>query len=292
MKKIIILLTFIFAFGIVQSQIGRYPYSKGIASAGGGYCDEYQAVYDAMTNKPSSSVAAAQNTMVETIVAGNGGTTWDKLLAAWNFANEVNTDDEALINLVNPGTFDATITGSPAFTAFEGFQGAVGKYGCTNITPSTEGGTLFTLNDCSMGVYTRTTSTSTVSLMAATDGESNIYTAIVPYTSADNAGFGMNEANWGNAFSNTGTAAFWIAVRTASDAEVLYKNGSSVKTTTRVSTSLPPQPVYFNTNNGVSAGDWQISFGFMGAALDQTDVTVITNAVETYMDSNSKGIIE
>jgi len=35
MKKLLILLTFIFAFGIVQSQIGRYPYSKGIAEAGG-----------------------------------------------------------------------------------------------------------------------------------------------------------------------------------------------------------------------------------------------------------------
>ena len=34
MKKLLILLTFIFAFGIVQSQIGRYPYSKGIASTG------------------------------------------------------------------------------------------------------------------------------------------------------------------------------------------------------------------------------------------------------------------
>ena len=37
--------------------------------------------------------------------------------------------------------------------------------------------------------------------------------------------------------------------------------------------------------------DEEISLFFAGAYLDNTEIATLTNAVEAYMDSNSKGVI-
>jgi hypothetical protein len=42
--------------------------------------------------------------------------------------------------------------------------------------------------------------------------------------------------------------------------------------------------VYFFEND-------QISFGFLGKGLTPTDVGIITDTFEAYMDSNNKGVI-
>jgi hypothetical protein len=64
-----------------------------------GFCDEYQTVYDAFTTPPSSSVAAAQDTMVKTLV---DGAVWDDLDVFQGYAQSTNSDGEALLNWKSP----------------------------------------------------------------------------------------------------------------------------------------------------------------------------------------------
>jgi hypothetical protein len=118
----------------------------------GGFCAEYKTIHDAMTNKPFSSVAQEQNTLVKTLVDVG---VWAKLDLFYLFAQESNNDSEALINWVTPGTYNCSLPVAPTFTALEGFTGdASTQYINTNWNPSANG-VNYKLNNASMGVYVR-----------------------------------------------------------------------------------------------------------------------------------------
>ena len=63
------------------------------------YCDEYQAVYDAYTTKPSDAVATIWNTCVETWVDNGEWATKDVIQVN---AAHTNTDGEALLDWKQP----------------------------------------------------------------------------------------------------------------------------------------------------------------------------------------------
>ena len=63
------------------------------------YCDEYQAVYDAYTTKPSDAVAAIWNTCVETWVANGEWATKDVIYV---YAAHTNDNGEALLDWKQP----------------------------------------------------------------------------------------------------------------------------------------------------------------------------------------------
>jgi len=100
------------------------------------YTSQYQTVYNSFTTKPSASVAAAQNTMVKSLV-DNG--VWSKLDLFYCFAQEVSSGGEALKNWITPGTYDCTIVGNPSFYSLEGYygKGITGTYLNTNWNVST-----------------------------------------------------------------------------------------------------------------------------------------------------------
>ena len=83
----------------------------------GGYCPEYQAVYDAFTTKPSAALASLQDIMVRALIDCGA---WALLDVFYNYAVHTNAAGEALINWKLPGTFDATAFNAPTFTALEG----------------------------------------------------------------------------------------------------------------------------------------------------------------------------
>ena len=92
------------------------------------FYDEYDPIYAAFTTKPSSTIAAYQEALVyslDTLDFAGGASVWDRMDVFYVFAN--NIEANALINWVNPGTFDADNVSSTSFTAYEGFTEMVLK---------------------------------------------------------------------------------------------------------------------------------------------------------------------
>lgn len=256
------------------------------------YSTQYQAVYDAMTNKPTSSIAAAQNTMVESPVSDG---VWAKLDVFYLFAQYSNSDSEALKNWVNPGTFDANAVSAPTFTALEGFTGnGSSSYIDTLWNPNDDGVNL-ALDDVCAFAYQRTNGPSGDYLFGCQDVGTNGIN-MLPYFSVGTTGYvQVNDATtigWVAGATNLG---FYLVERTASNERAVYKNNVSLANDAQASTNLPDFKMYVlarsASNTAGSFGAQQVSVFGAGASLSSGERTALMNAIETYMDSNGKGII-
>ena len=254
----------------------------------GGFCAEYQTVYDSFATPPSEAIAVAQNTMVCGLVSDG---VWAKLDLFYLFAQTVNTASEALVNWVNPGTYDAVLNNAPTFVALEGFTTALTgtKYIKTNWNP-TDDGINYTQNSASAGIYIRTNVAENgidfglfenhglyIRTRAAADG----YTARVNSVASNNG-------------TSTDSRGFWIITRENSASENVYRN-KVVDNLVTASTGLGAYDFMVGgENSGGTPGNYcnkQYSVFFTGGALTSAEVTIMTDAVEVYMDSNSKGVI-
>jgi hypothetical protein len=264
--------------------------------AGSSYGDTYQAVYDAMTNKPSADVAEAQNTMVEALVDAG---VWSKLDVFYLFAQESNAASEALINWVNPGTFDATLvnSGDITFTSLEGFaSGGTSGYINTNWNPFANG-VNFAQDDASHGIYSRSNIEESFEDYGINGGDSKWLYMLLRYETLNRFYAGTNDAG-GSDFLGTYTdsTGFWIGNRTGASANRYYRNKVEKRQADIASTGLPNYELYICCYNSVGSPSGsrvtkQFSCFFTGSQLTVQQITDLTDAVEAYMDSNSKGII-
>ena len=115
------------------------------------FCLQYQAVYDAFPSKPDAAYAQQQDIMVRALVAAG---IWAKLDVFYVFAQ--NARDSALVNWVNPGTFNAIeVNGLINFVQWQGYTGnGVNQYLRTQYNPQLHA-TNYLQNSASFGVYIR-----------------------------------------------------------------------------------------------------------------------------------------
>ena len=291
MKRLLFLLLFIPAFALGQSV---YTYGGNALTYGGDvlievpstYCAEYQAVYDAYTTKPSAEAAAIDNTMVAGLVSDG---VWAKLDVFYLYAVHTNDDGEALINIINPGTYDATAYNAPTFTALEGFTGADTKYIDWNV--SLNALTNYAQNDGCIGAYVRTNVDESATVIGAETGADRTTLFI---RSSDNATLRLN-ASSGTGTSNTDSRGMYIGNRVLSTHHDLYKNGALLIHDNIASSGIPTHNMYSlcRNNDGVAElfVTTQLSMIFAGGGLTQTDITNLTNRFETRMDALGKGVI-
>jgi acyl-CoA-binding protein len=254
-----------------------------------GFCDEYKAVYNSFTTPPSSLVAAAQDRMVRSLVSAG---VWAKLDLFYLFAQESNGDSEALKNWVNPGTFDASLVGAPAFTSLEGIKGnGVDAAIDTGYGPSTDGVNL-TLNSNSFGAYSRTNVSEAAALVGQSGGQFYLYPR---HPVLGNTAIARTNdiANLVSADQSDSTG-MWIASRTASDARALYRNKDLRDSDNQATAPLTATDWWFLAIHSGAGLEWsthQISAAFVGGGLTQGESDAATDAIEAYMDSNEKGVI-
>ncbi len=252
------------------------------------YIAQYQTVYDSLTTKPGASVADAQNTMVSSLVSAG---IWAKMDLFYLFAQATNGASEALLNWINPGTFDGTLVNAPAFVALEGFTGGTDEYIDTDYMPESEG-IKYLKDDASFGCYIRTDTDGIKTDMGVQRAGELI---IMQSRSSNSFNHAINDDTVASG-ANTDSRGFYINSRDSSTVTKGYKNGSVVISGAVTSTDIPNSYNLYIlcTNNQITPtnfSDRQLSIAFAGGKLDQTEVTAFTNAVEAYMDSNSKGVI-
>jgi hypothetical protein len=276
-------------YAIFMADFTTTPFDNfaNVVVATTGYIAEYQAVYDSLTTPPSAVIAEEQNAMVSALVTAG---TWAKLDIFYLFAQTVNSDSEALKNWINPGTNDCTLVNAPAFVALEGFTGnGSSSYINTNYNPNTDGSN-YTLNSACLGIYLRTDVTeSTYDLGVQSGTAARIASHIA-------AGTYLNRINdsLSHEPANTDARGLHIQNRTGASATEIFKNGASVDTDSVASVSVPADDIYICCQNNGGPAQYstkQVAVVFAGGGLTIGDVTAITNAIETYMDSNGKGVI-
>ena len=255
-----------------------------------GFSAEYQAVYDAYTIKPDAATAAIWNTYVESGVADGW---WAKEDVEYVYAAHTNDNGEALINWINPGTFDATAFNAPAFTANEGFLGnGTTQYTNTGGWIPSVNGVNYLQDDASQIIYIRT-NISHASWHGTGENADTKDCMISPKNGAS----GYIRTNDGTSVGgvNADGLGMYVNTRTASNVKKLYKNKVAIINASTISIGAPTHSPYcLAYNDDDSAAGFrtdQVSMYAFGGGFTQTDVNNKTDAFETAMDALGTGVI-
>lgn len=195
------------------------------------------------------------------------------------FASQTN----ALLNLVS-STYNNVATNSPTFTAGQGFTGNGSN---AYLAPSSF--TAFSkasLNSISAGVYDLTSRTSGGGNNSIGAQAASAYFGVWALTTA-NPFFSANENTGFSAGSVTNSQGLTALIRTASNAEAAFRNGTSVATSATASVAMPTSlmtTLGFNsattppTVSLVQATTDQIAMDFVGnGSVSMTNISSILN---------------
>jgi hypothetical protein len=254
-----------------------------------GFSAQYQAVYDSFTTPPSESVALAQNTMVQSLVDSG---VWTKLDIFYLFAQESNGASEALLNWISPGVYNATAVSSPLWTSLEGYTGdGIADFINSNWNPSTDA-TNYAQNSASIGCYIRNNVEETVVDFGCNAGGIFIY--FYTRLGGDKSRINLNAGAQDTVSGQIDSRGFWVANRVLATEQDIYRNAIRTLNAAENSTGVPNADLYalcHNSGGPTSFTTKQMSCFFAGGGLTPTDITNFMNALETYMDSNGKGVI-
>lgn len=205
------------------------------------------------------------------------------------------TAESSLKNLVK-NTHHAIAVNSPAFVQYEGWTGGTGKWIDTNYNPATQG-SRYTLNNCSLGVYSRTDATGLYSDIGSRTSTSD-YTAILSRYSGNAIMRLHNAVNPSVTDPEANSLGMFIACRNAASQTGLfgYHNKSSLTVTdTGNTTNIPNCNIFIGArnNNGTPEQESirQLSFAFAGRYFNSTEVGYITDRNEALRDARGKGVI-
>ncbi len=208
-------------------------------------------------------------------------------------ANE--TEEAALRNLVKRA-HDCTKVSTPAFVALEGYTGATGKYLDTNFNGAASG-VNYTLNNASLGVYSRTDADGPYSDIGNRTSTSD-YTAILARYSGNTVMRLHNATNPAVQDAEADSLGMFIVTRNGNTAGALagqHNKTDLVIINTGNTTNIPNCNIFIGArnNNGTpeQVSPRQLSFAFAGKYLDPTQRDLVVDAFEAYMDANGKGVI-
>ena len=258
----------------------------------GGFCAQYQTIYDAFTTPPSDAIAAAQNTMVCGLVDDG---VWAKFDIFYMYAQTTNGGGEALINWITPGTYTATIFNNPVFAALEGFTGnGLNTFINCNWKPFSNG-VKFKSDDGSFGVYVRTHNANNDVEIGCSDAANGKALQLYSWFAGDNA-IMRHQTDLSSAVApHTDAKGMYVANRVLSTHQDLYYNKVRIINGARPSVGITDFDLYVlahnNSGTDTARSLKQVSMAFAGGGFTQPDVNNLTDRFEAYMVSNGKGII-
>lgn len=254
------------------------------------YTAEAQLVFNACGTTPS----ATDKGLINTFVAGlKTDSLWDKL--EWMCVYAMPTANASLINWVSPGIRNPSLTGSPAFDAYQGYTGGAGKRIDTGYIPATHTSKL-TQNSATAGWYNRTNVAVAGWDFGVIGANNNRFDCDCRNTD-DKDYWYTNDTGGGIISSITDSRGFWVQSRTGASTVNTYRNGgSTLQASSRASTGLPNTYSVWNldiNNKGASAGasTRQLSLFFLASGFTQSDSTNFCNRFETLMDAWGTGVI-
>jgi hypothetical protein len=292
MKRVINIVLFLFLSIYLSGQVvtTNVYFSPPVVTSS--YCDEYQAVYDAMATPSEGDTLGWQNDLVQGLIDDG---VWAKGDLFYVIAQRTSAD--AKINWINPGTYDLTDPGStnPAFTKYEGFKGdGSSDYLSTNWDGADT--INYGIKDASVVICIRDSVNSATYVLGAYDGTSGHTISLIPGNTTT-PGRAYINSNLYTSFGAgaTSSKAYYGASRLAANHQETYRNGVSINTDTDASVSVPVgrnvHILGWNNNGTLAYAPYQVAMIFLGGGLSDTEQGNIVTRFEHYMDHLGKGIL-
>jgi hypothetical protein len=239
------------------------------------------ALFAEMEVQPDAARKIVIDTCIKALISSG---VWSLLDVLYVFA--AHTEQAALLNWKNPGTFDATSVSGTAFTEDVGFTGdASADYLETGFNPFSAGGN-YTQNSASFGARTTTDRNDNENkcLMGWVAG------AAVSILRTDSAtGFGtMNINSSGANIAGAATGLGWWAVTTESDPAVqtVYKDGAEFDSGSRTSAAIADGDTFQVLAIADSNySDEVVNSAFIGGQLSETLMAAFHTAELAYMQA-------
>lgn len=239
-----------------------------------------QLLFSRWTNQVPVGYKAAMNTFIKQCkIDGN----WSEMDAVWMPAQY---DATNALKQLKSSSFTIGLVNAPAFKVGRGWIGnALTQYITTGYTPSSSG-VKYTQNSASAGVYLNTNSN---------DGSCDlgVFNAAITFiltVFARNGGSFVPRVNDDGGYAGAAVAdslGTSFIIRTASNAMAIFKDGTSIGTSTEASTGLPDLELYLMARNrGGAVGDYsgrRLCFAFMGSG--NVNLTLLDTAVKNYLKS-------
>ena len=232
------------------------------------------------------------NSAITTMICGmvTDGT-WSLLDGLYIFAT--NDATNAKLNLVS-SSFSITPQSSPTFTAGQGYAGnGTSSYLDTGFNASTAPSPNFTLNSATVGAYdltNRSTDNSCVIVSNFSSDASTSYAYIQPKHTTALYGAEVNAYTFAISGASANAQGSWLATRTSSSTITLYRNGSSLQSSSSdPSTNIQNGNIIMLAfNDAGSLSDFcadQLSAGFMGGGMNATQAGNVQSRINAYMSS-------
>jgi len=257
------------------------------------YCSQYMAVYNKLVeldDVPDTVQAYQQNLMVRTIASYVGWADWADVF--YLLAQQYNDGGGALINLINPGTHDATLVNNPTFTSLEGFTGGgASVYINTNYNPATQAINYFK-DSCGINIYIR----NNVDENCRDFGSKNIDYITAEIRDGNVITYWINTTNSSGVAGITDSRGLWCFQRENDAAnQKVYRNDTLIRTEADASTNIPDANIFILCYNNAGIpqafSTKQVSAFTIGNYLNASQRTISQSAIETLMDYNGKGVI-
>ncbi len=241
-----------------------------LVSAPAGGCSQ------ATTTLAGMSLSGPNQAIYTTLICGlvTDGT-WSGFDVLYILGTQDSTN--ALINIINPGTNNSTVTGALTFTANQGYSGWSSTKYLSSI--ASNGGTNFTQNSGSIGFWE--SSSGALGIMQASDGSSNLF-ATRPTTGGAMAIRIFDSLSLN--FTDPGTYGLLVGNRSGSAARQLYFNGVSEASDARASLA-PTSDINTLGKAGGPLATVKVALWFFGRSFTATEQTNIYNRFNTALTS-------
>lgn len=264
------------------------------------YSYTFQQETKRLLSRDTNLISQADKYILDSLITGlKTDTLWTKMDGMYILSRS--TEFASKLNIIKD-TGNAIMAGTLSFTPYEGFKnnGDGGLYGYLNTfySPSTMG-INYTLNNASLGVYSRTDTVNAFSNQYEVFLTNNPNYTALRLKNSNLLSAWINDNGFAAISNTTSTLGLYTMNRVSAGgvgAVLVYKNGSLFGSTNITSTSLTNANFSFlgAPNLGASSSTVsykQLSFGFFGSALTANQNLNLTNRIENYLDKYGKGVI-
>lgn len=282
MKKLFIGILLILSSVLSAQTVTTNVWYSTVAEEAPTYFYRYQDVLDAMTTDPTGDTLTWQEDLIYGLDTCGAADTLDFFYV---FATTNNGDGEALINWLNPGTFDADNPTATAWTKRQGYTGnATDDYISTNYNPYSDG-INWEQHDASIGVFTLATNSGSEWEIGG-EGSNGYGSQILQYYGGG-VMYGCLNRSSGAQTSHTNSIGLYHAVRREGNIVYNYKNGSLLGSDSYTTYGVTNGELYVlaYNDNGSATGfsDNTIAIAFGGGSMSDTQIASVYALINTYL---------
>lgn len=252
------------------------------------YDPNAQALFTAVQGE-SVSIPNGTKTAVNNFFITSGGRAYRPKIKAF-YGMIFGAADGNKFNWFDPqdadGSFRITWHGGWTHGAIGSTPNGTTGYANTHLVPSVD----LTLNDVHTSYYSLTDNTTDAVEIGALNGSGDAIQLLIKFSALTISDIHSDDGTDGPRVLavNTNSDAFFVQSRTTSTHHEIYKDGSSLATSTNASTgALVNQAIYFGARNNSGTADVfsdrTVVFVTIGDGLDDTDVSELTADLVTLL---------